>query len=1009
MTHCEVFIYDKFVAALDDGTFIIDRILGQVRRKAGIEIPQDDMAMSIESEDGSSATLLTSWTAGSIYIHDGQVRLWDAAAHDTIFNGVKRIVLRIPQANMPMAPISVPEGHLTLVCYFSELEHVDRVPTDALWARPADISRLDAVRVQVYSELPSLVADLERISGMTQGLRVVQKSLFWHQGSQILRLVGSGGVDAAELLRIRPVDSRILFLRCSITRAESPVARQQKERAFRASTFVHPGTDVHAPVYLLEYLAHVKQHFRKVQKKHHLACAMFVQSRGTGKSRATTECLKVHPGAYLCFRGEGDFGWPRMNSWSGMLLRYLRTVDNAAGEDRIVTFTAKYLLALMSTVRCLRKSNRGGLTVLHGYQLSDVEGEQPLDEVSFFAWFEAFLHVLAPTFRPPSTPRSHLADAAESFLLETILEPSRMETLLPQYVARGHRGGLNFHTTLPQIVATCIDYEFLALFCYALVTDESSSEQDLFLLVVDEVQYLMGQAPGLPEGSPVPFEYLQKALLAFRYCPVLTLLLGTQAVARDLVRFQVRYLELSTPLPPIIPLEYFDIFPESKAIFDAGTLFKAFSKECRSAEFRDYATHLTRLGRPAWSTAPFPAVVQQVIEMFGFEVDSRAMLSKPGWIALFSAAVGISITPATTLASTLVRSWMAWLLSVDAATFSESYCAYTSEPVMAVAACCCLFWPGMDESKFAAAVQAIKSYVATGELDKGEIGEFVCRLLLVAAMQSRSAITGPREGWDFGALPARISLEQLLLNLFGCELGSAPDWLELVLAHIRQEYRSAWVSFSHFTFTYIKSEDFGLSRDLLLQAMTRNAAIMTPMRFPGLDAVIPYVARARNGEFRVGYVGVQFKNLATPSMHAPWKISTGMFSNRQVGEGVDNIVNLTMQVGSVDASEQALSLGSQVHVPNREIPPQDAAFRCLHWSRSVVVMELQPTWLPAWKAPFRITFMQTGFPSSHPPYHQCRLRLRRTSLQFCLQSRITSSSFSRIAPGRLTFTAPSGT
>lgn len=139
MTHCEVFIYDKFVAALDDGTFIIDRILGQVRRKAGIEIPQDDMAMSIESEDGSSATLLTSWTAGSIYIHDGQVRLWDAAAHDTIFNGVKRIVLRIPQANMPMAHSSVPQGHLTLVRYFSEAEHVDRVPTGPLWETRSDV------------------------------------------------------------------------------------------------------------------------------------------------------------------------------------------------------------------------------------------------------------------------------------------------------------------------------------------------------------------------------------------------------------------------------------------------------------------------------------------------------------------------------------------------------------------------------------------------------------------------------------------------------------------------------------------------------------------------------------------------------------------------------------------------------------------------------------------------------------------------------------------------------
>ena len=87
---------------------------------------------------------------------------------------------------------------------------------------------------------------------------------------------------------------------------------------------------------------------------------------------------------------------------------------------------------------------------------------------------------------------------------------------------------------------------------------------------------------------------------------------------------------------------------------------------------------------------------------------------------------------------------------------------------------------------------------------------------------------------------------------------------------------------------------------------------------------------------------MQFKNLATPSIPTPWKISTGMFSNRQVGQGVDNIVNLTLQVGNVKGSRTARSLDSQVHVPNREVPPQDAAFRCLHWSQSVVVMELQP-------------------------------------------------------------------
>jgi len=175
----------------------------------------------------------------------------------------------------------------------------------------------------------------------------------------------------------------------------------------------------------------------------------------------------------------------------------------------------------------------------------------------------------------------------------------------------------------------CPHPDDLALFCYALTTEETKPKPSVFLLIVDEVQYLVYELGhyGLCENLTIPFLYLKDVLVAFRHCRLLTMLLARQEIPKTILMprkeipgliCQNTFVPKFSRLPPLIILDYFDVFRDSSKILSPEVLLQAFSRKPTEDCLYEYTKHLTMLGRPGWSISDFYESVASAALVFGF-------------------------------------------------------------------------------------------------------------------------------------------------------------------------------------------------------------------------------------------------------------------------------------------------------------------------------------------------------------------------------------------------------
>ena len=228
---------------------------------------------------------------------------------------------------------------------------------------------------------------------------------------------------------------------------------------------------------------------------------------------------------------------------------------------------------------------------------------------------------------------------------------------------------------------------------------------------------------------------------------------------------------------------------------------------------------------------------------------------------------------------------MAWLLNIDSKTHQERLVTYFSEPSLAWAACSGL----LDDESLGSLTEAlaiVKTHYLCGHLDKGNMGELVCRLLLL------TAIYVPRVELTLKTIH---SLQHFLGRLVGFPEGNGP--LEPVMLAIHSLFEEVTVTFSHFAkLDYRAVVCDTIDQDMVINGLWRNVTWSCPTNFPGIDVIIPCLVKG-NGSRRYGYIGVQFKNHNTSSMKSPDEKMRSMVLTEEVGANVINVCNIVMQVG----------------------------------------------------------------------------------------------------------------
>ena len=144
-----------------------------------------------------------------------------------------------------------------------------------------------------------------------------------------------------------------------------------------------------------------------------------------------------------------------------------------------------------------------------------------------------------------------------------------------------------------------------------------------------------------------------------------------------------------------------------------------------------------------------------------------------------------------------------------------------------------------------------------------------------------------------------------------------PDWLEVVLKHRETSYREAFASFSRFT----QTDASVVEREMYLMALTRCR---------GLNAFIPYVAETRANKTRVGYIDLQFVDTHKAEME-------GKSDSEDSADDMDNAVNLTLQVESVEVSRKAMLADSQANNLAANLARNDDVFETVFSSNTLAV------------------------------------------------------------------------
>lgn len=334
-------------------------------------------------------------------------------------------------------------------------------------------------------------------------------------------------------------------------------------------------------------------------------------------------------------------------------------------------------------------------------------------------------------------------------------------------------------------------------------------------------------------------------------------------------------------LSPFILVENFDCLAP-----DTISVTHAMFSESSDSFFRK---HLKLLGRPIWSN------FEESNESINFAALKLRTNTEVGRLAALAVRVCIEIEPTSKLANTMAKSYLAFLFHVA---FNPLRCfvTYPSEPVLALASRSVVFNNKLkltinaNEKKgmLYLAIRSLWESMVQGTVDKGRVGELVCRLVLL--MASDVAVSESQREHAAGRVnftPHYItgfSLRSFLNALYGNK--SFPEI----------EKGDALLNFTHFIALRRPREGaIKISKEKLLMGLSRTAAFITPNNMAGMDALIPMMYT----DNKLGFISLQFKNLKKSSLSNIEEIRKGLHTaySKCVGDEAVHHLGIYMQIG----------------------------------------------------------------------------------------------------------------
>lgn len=241
------------------------------------------------------------------------------------------------------------------------------------------------------------------------------------------------------------------------------------------------------------------------------------------------------------------------------------------------------------------------------------------------------------------------------------------------------------------------------------------------------------------------------------------------------------------------------------------------------------------LGRSLWhSMTSYENAVELAIDRLGIQIqkvdDPNAL--PPIYLSWIFSRISMHICPAIAVSSEFVASLygICCMISHDR---SQMTVQYIEEPVVAIAASV----NGYDSEY---PLKTLSEWVAGGLVDTGEVGEIICQILLLSALDSARIFKSKKH-----PRTALMALENLTVPLDSAisRLCSSDVFTGLVSRMFPKS--------SHVTCTQFIRCDEVLSRDIVQNAYARSCGILCKTNNLGFDIILPVATPTSNGESKV--------------------------------------------------------------------------------------------------------------------------------------------------------------
>ena len=360
------------------------------------------------------------------------------------------------------------------------------------------------------------------------------------------------------------------------------------------------------------------------------------------------------------------------------------------------------------------------------------------------------------------------------------------------------------------------------------IQNYSSDRQDSTLAVVvfDEARGLLNKEP-----EDNLFLAIRRSLIT--------------AYEKTSVRMFGVFMDTSSKTANFSPSSQYD--PSARA-YRGSLLFDPYllpgMKDVRNGNKQDWLQEesVVGQGRPLWTAKLPDGNIEELQEfarrkLIGDSKDIEASYRQD--VAAMVCRLGLFLSPAVSIASTLVADHMATVLAYDKHR-ELMLVSYISEPVLAFGA-----KKQWNDRKLCPLLKSIRTALFRGIVNEGALGEISAMILLLKSMDVLEA------GWGWGEVHEFIEKLAEVVKTFENNEIKEKEICDVICDMIPTDSK---LNFTHFIqwFGNFKQSD-------ILFLLKRRAACILPRNQYGADLLIPFFVRDRQ-EIKFGAILVQVKN-----------------------------------------------------------------------------------------------------------------------------------------------------